>query len=159
MWVERQALVNSLIDVKRSMPKIKQISTLCELHMIISNEKCSNPYRHRAATTGSTGFITILLRPPEGSAKTRLNTADRIGIYIDSMMLLLCYSSIVRQHTFASCNGFSTCRGRRFTHRGWRRSLSRAWNCSRQMFYIWRVCNGSLIRSKRPPKTYLESEA
>jgi len=34
---------------------------------------------HRAATTGSTGFITLLLNPPEGSPKTRLNTADRIG--------------------------------------------------------------------------------
>ena len=36
-------------------------------------------YRHRAATTGSTGFISLLLKPPEGSAKTRLNTADRVG--------------------------------------------------------------------------------
>lgn len=36
-------------------------------------------YRHRAATTGSTGFVTLLLHPPEGSPKTRLNTGDRIG--------------------------------------------------------------------------------
>ncbi|EMD31286.1 hypothetical protein CERSUDRAFT_60101, partial [Gelatoporia subvermispora B] len=34
---------------------------------------------HRAATIGSTGFINLLLHPPEGSPKTRLNTADRIG--------------------------------------------------------------------------------
>lgn len=34
---------------------------------------------HRAATTGSTGFIDILLHPPEGSPKPRLNTGDRIG--------------------------------------------------------------------------------
>ncbi|KAI0649178.1 hypothetical protein C8Q79DRAFT_904753, partial [Trametes meyenii] len=34
---------------------------------------------HRAATTGSTGFISLLLHPPEGSPKTRLNTADRVG--------------------------------------------------------------------------------
>jgi len=34
---------------------------------------------HRAATTGSTGFISALLKPPEGSPKTRLNTADRVG--------------------------------------------------------------------------------
>jgi len=34
---------------------------------------------HRAATTGSTGFISILLNPPEGSPKSRLNTADRVG--------------------------------------------------------------------------------
>ncbi|KAI5122550.1 hypothetical protein M0805_005277 [Coniferiporia weirii] len=34
---------------------------------------------HRAATTGSTGFVRLLLNPPEGSAKPRLNTADRVG--------------------------------------------------------------------------------
>jgi len=34
---------------------------------------------HRAATTGSTGFVALLLNPPEGSAKPRLNTGDRIG--------------------------------------------------------------------------------
>ena len=34
---------------------------------------------HRAATTGSTGFISLLLNPPEGSPKPRLNTADRAG--------------------------------------------------------------------------------
>lgn len=37
--------------------------------------------RHRAATTGSTGFVTLLLRPPEGSPKTRLNTGDRNGTF------------------------------------------------------------------------------
>ncbi|EPQ53970.1 ankyrin [Gloeophyllum trabeum ATCC 11539] len=34
---------------------------------------------HRAATTGSTGLIKVLLNPPEGSPKPRLNTADRMG--------------------------------------------------------------------------------
>jgi len=34
---------------------------------------------HRAATTGSVGVIKLLLNPPEGSPKTRLNTADRVG--------------------------------------------------------------------------------
>lgn len=34
---------------------------------------------HRAATTGSAGFVSLLLNPPEGAPKTRLNTADRIG--------------------------------------------------------------------------------
>jgi len=34
---------------------------------------------HRAATTGSTGVIRLLLHPPDGSPKPRLNTADRIG--------------------------------------------------------------------------------
>ena len=37
--------------------------------------------RHRAATTGSTGFINLLLKPPEGSPKPRLNTGDRVGAY------------------------------------------------------------------------------
>lgn len=37
---------------------------------------------HRAATTGSTGFITLLLHPPgEGHPKPRLNTGDRLGMY------------------------------------------------------------------------------
>ncbi|KAG6369689.1 ankyrin repeat-containing domain protein [Boletus reticuloceps] len=35
---------------------------------------------HRAATTGSTGFISLLLHPPEGvTTKPRLNTGDRVG--------------------------------------------------------------------------------
>lgn len=38
------------------------------------------PFRHRAATTGSTGFISLLLHPPEGvTTKPRLNTGDRVG--------------------------------------------------------------------------------
>lgn len=37
--------------------------------------------RHRAATTGSTGFVNILLHPPEGHPKTRLNPADRVGAF------------------------------------------------------------------------------
>ena len=36
-------------------------------------------HRHRAATTGSAAFISLLLHPPEGSPKPRLNTGDRIG--------------------------------------------------------------------------------
>jgi len=34
---------------------------------------------HRAATTGSVGVIKLLLNPPDGSSKPRLNTADRVG--------------------------------------------------------------------------------
>ncbi|KAI0316730.1 hypothetical protein OF83DRAFT_221047 [Amylostereum chailletii] len=34
---------------------------------------------HRAATTGSTGFVSLLVNPPEGHPKARLNTGDRIG--------------------------------------------------------------------------------
>ncbi|OCB84736.1 ankyrin [Sanghuangporus baumii] len=34
---------------------------------------------HRAATTGSTGFVHLLLHPPEGRPKPRLNTGDRVG--------------------------------------------------------------------------------
>ncbi|KAI0926197.1 hypothetical protein AcW1_010362 [Taiwanofungus camphoratus] len=46
---------------------------------INARDKANQTPLHRAATTGSTGFINILLNPPEGSPKTRLNTADRVG--------------------------------------------------------------------------------
>jgi len=63
------------------MPEIKQTSILCQFSTFKETfwrlkQDC---YRHRAATTGSTGFVTLLLHPPEGSPKTRLNTGDRIG--------------------------------------------------------------------------------
>lgn len=35
--------------------------------------------RHRAATTGSVGFIRLLLDSSTPSNKLRLNTGDRIG--------------------------------------------------------------------------------
>ncbi|KAI0714277.1 ankyrin repeat-containing domain protein [Cerioporus squamosus] len=46
---------------------------------INAKDRANQTPLHRAATTGSTGFINILLKPPEGSPKTRLNTADRVG--------------------------------------------------------------------------------
>jgi len=46
---------------------------------INARDKANQLPLHRAATTGSTGFIKLLLHPPEGSPKPRLNTADRIG--------------------------------------------------------------------------------
>ncbi|KAH9170637.1 ankyrin repeat-containing domain protein [Lactarius sanguifluus] len=46
---------------------------------INARDKANQHPLHRAATTGSTGFVTLLLHPPEGSPKTRLNTGDRIG--------------------------------------------------------------------------------
>ncbi|KAG1866118.1 ankyrin repeat-containing domain protein [Suillus subluteus] len=48
---------------------------------INAKDKANQTPLHRAATTGSTGFIALLLNPPEGSttAKLRLNTGDRIG--------------------------------------------------------------------------------
>ncbi|EJF64724.1 ankyrin, partial [Dichomitus squalens LYAD-421 SS1] len=46
---------------------------------INARDKANQTPLHRAATTGSTGFINLLLNPPEGSPKTRLNTADRVG--------------------------------------------------------------------------------
>ena len=36
-------------------------------------------FRHRAATTGSVGFIGMLLESATPSVKVRLNTADRVG--------------------------------------------------------------------------------
>ncbi|KIP08029.1 hypothetical protein PHLGIDRAFT_70090, partial [Phlebiopsis gigantea 11061_1 CR5-6] len=46
---------------------------------INARDKANQTPLHRAATTGSVGFMNMLLRPPEGSPKTRLNPADRIG--------------------------------------------------------------------------------
>ncbi|KDQ59133.1 hypothetical protein JAAARDRAFT_654110 [Jaapia argillacea MUCL 33604] len=46
---------------------------------INAKDRANQTPLHRAATTGSTGLITLLLHPPEGSPKTRLNTGDRIG--------------------------------------------------------------------------------
>ncbi|KAI0258369.1 ankyrin repeat-containing domain protein, partial [Gloeopeniophorella convolvens] len=45
---------------------------------INSRDKANQHPLHRAATTGSLGFVTLLLNPPEG-IKTRLNTGDRLG--------------------------------------------------------------------------------
>ncbi|CCM04321.1 uncharacterized protein FIBRA_06492 [Fibroporia radiculosa] len=52
---------------------------LCDPFCFIQAIQLINTQSHRAATTGSTGFIILLLNPPEGAAKTRLNTADRVG--------------------------------------------------------------------------------
>ncbi|PIL35631.1 transporter [Ganoderma sinense ZZ0214-1] len=46
---------------------------------INARDRANQTPLHRAATTGSTGFISLLLKPPEGSPKTRLNPADRVG--------------------------------------------------------------------------------
>lgn len=48
--------------------------------MIFCDHEFSFLPSHRAATTGSTGFISLLVHPPEGVAtKPRLNTGDRVG--------------------------------------------------------------------------------
>ncbi|KAL4074867.1 ankyrin repeat-containing domain protein [Scleroderma yunnanense] len=51
------------------------------LLLINAKDKANQLPLHRAATTGSTGFISLLLNPPEGAVTTkpRLNTGDRIG--------------------------------------------------------------------------------
>lgn len=46
---------------------------------INARDKANQLPLHRAATTGSAAFISLLLHPPEGSPKPRLNTGDRIG--------------------------------------------------------------------------------
>ncbi|KAI0063084.1 putative proteolysis and peptidolysis-related protein [Artomyces pyxidatus] len=46
---------------------------------INARDKANQLPLHRAATTGSTGFIALLLNPPEGNPKPRVNTGDRIG--------------------------------------------------------------------------------
>ena len=72
------------------MHATKQINTPCLLtHAILAELAIDSCDSHRAATTGTTGFVTLLLHPPEGSPKTRLNTGDRMGTYVD---LLAFYS-------------------------------------------------------------------
>ncbi|KAG1761481.1 ankyrin repeat-containing domain protein, partial [Suillus occidentalis] len=80
------AASKSRIDIGRFL--IERGADVCEflegtLHdnQINAKDKANQTPLHRAATTGSTGFIALLLNPPEGSttAKLRLNTGDRIG--------------------------------------------------------------------------------
>jgi hypothetical protein len=76
--------------MNRLMLATKQINTPCMVtHTILEELAIDFCNSHRAATTGTTGFVTLLLHPPEGSPKTRLNTSDRIGTYAD---LLTFYS-------------------------------------------------------------------
>jgi hypothetical protein len=77
---------------------------------------------HRAATTGSTGFVNLLLHPSEGSPKTRLNTGDRMGTSTCPGIVFaeLDVEAIRRQHTLAPRHGVGAWRGGRFAHRSWR---------------------------------------
>jgi Ankyrin repeat len=70
---------NDLLTVIRSMLEIVQTSYHCEIYPARTTLTTLTTSRHRAATTGSVAFVTILLHPPEGSPKPRLNTGDRIG--------------------------------------------------------------------------------
>ncbi|EIN03956.1 ankyrin, partial [Punctularia strigosozonata HHB-11173 SS5] len=51
------------------------------LSLVNARDRSNQLPLHRAATTGSTGMIRLLLHPPQEAApqKPRLNTADRIG--------------------------------------------------------------------------------
>jgi ankyrin repeat protein len=46
---------------------------------INAKDRASQFPLHRAASTGSNAFLQLLLNPPEGRPKTRLNGADRAG--------------------------------------------------------------------------------
>ncbi|WVR03446.1 hypothetical protein IAU60_000437 [Kwoniella sp. DSM 27419] len=46
---------------------------------INAKDRASQHPLHRAATTGNHAFLSLLLHPPEGRPKTRLNGADRAG--------------------------------------------------------------------------------
>jgi ankyrin repeat protein len=61
------------------MLEIVQTSYLCEIYPARIALPTLTTGRHRAATTGSVAFVTMLLHPPEGSPKPRLNTGDRVG--------------------------------------------------------------------------------
>ena len=60
----------------------------------------------------------MLLHPPEGSPKTRLNTGDRMG----TLLFLACSRRLNwdgRQHALAPRHGVRTWRNGRSAHRGW----------------------------------------
>ncbi|KLO17256.1 ankyrin [Schizopora paradoxa] len=44
-----------------------------------AKDKAGQTPLHRAATTGSVGFIDLLVNVPDGSPKLRLNGGDRVG--------------------------------------------------------------------------------
>ncbi|OCF41718.1 26S proteasome non-ATPase regulatory subunit 10 [Kwoniella heveanensis CBS 569] len=46
---------------------------------INAKDRASQQPLHRAATTGNHAFLSLLLNPPEGRPKTRLNGSDRAG--------------------------------------------------------------------------------
>ncbi|KZT20488.1 ankyrin [Neolentinus lepideus HHB14362 ss-1] len=64
---------------KRDMTGCSLCFGVQEVLQINVKDRANQTPLHRAATTGSTGLIKVLLNPPEGSPKTRLNTGDRIG--------------------------------------------------------------------------------
>lgn len=83
---------------------------------------------HRAATTGSTGFISLLLNPPEGSPKPRLNTADRVGasfLLLSAKVYPQSHPIGSRQYASSLGHGVGTRRSCLSPHRGWRGSHSR----------------------------------
>jgi hypothetical protein len=123
----------------RSTPEIKQISILCQFStypgnaLVIGTESeiCICHYRHRAATTGSTGFVTLLLRPPEGSPKTRLNTGDRMGICFSLCGIWCLAKSEIyqREYSIAPRHGICSWRDSRIAHRSWSRQIARKVSC------------------------------
>jgi hypothetical protein len=76
------AASNNLLG--RSTHETKQTSSHCTSMLFLSTDLAScRPDSHRAATTGSTGFVRLLLNPPHDASapppKPRLNTGDRMG--------------------------------------------------------------------------------
>jgi len=71
---------------RRSMRETEPTSFLCEaISYLISSELLKKAHllltSHRAATTNSAAFVSLLLHPPPelGLPKTRLNLADHVG--------------------------------------------------------------------------------
>ena len=63
------------------------------LAQINAKDRASQHPLHRAATTGSEAFLRILLNPPEGRPKTRLNGADRAGEPLSNLPTIALHSS------------------------------------------------------------------
>lgn len=61
---------------------------LYSVTQINAKDRASQHPLHRAATTGNNAFLQLLLNPPEGRPKTRLNTADRAGKSLSFLTLV-----------------------------------------------------------------------
>ena len=67
--IDRIAFFNPLADPHSSLIMIQ----------INSKDRANQHPLHRAATTGSDGFVTLLLAGGSDGKRTRLNTQDRMG--------------------------------------------------------------------------------
>ena len=70
-----------------SAPAILKLNIRLGLVQINHKDRASQAPLHRAATTGSVSLLQLLLNPPEGRPKTRLNGMDRAGMSLPGLSI------------------------------------------------------------------------